>query len=189
MRNSKIDFMKLSKEVSYALRHAPWEYELELGEEGWVEIDQLLYSMNECREWYDLSEQDLHLMIEKSDKKRHEISDGKIRALYGHSLPQRIVKEEKEPPKILYHGTARRFLASIKVDGLLPKGRQYVHLSIDVDTASQVGKRRDNEPTIFEINARKAWGEGIKFYQGNDKVWLADFIPSKYVNEIDSKKM
>lgn len=184
-----IKYLELSKEVSYALRHAPWEYELELDENGWVKIEQLLTSLKENNQWSSVTEEDLNNMIAVSEKKRHEILFGKIRALYGHSLPQRIVKEEKEPPKILYHGTARRFLASIKVDGLLPRGRQYVHLSIDVDTASQVGKRRDNEPTIFEINARQAWDEGIKFYQGNDKVWLADFVPSKYINEIDSKKL
>ena len=33
---------KLSKEVSYALRHAPWEYEFEMDEEGWVNTEQLL---------------------------------------------------------------------------------------------------------------------------------------------------
>ena len=38
MRN----YEKLSKEVSYALRHAPWEYELEMDEEGWVNTEQLL---------------------------------------------------------------------------------------------------------------------------------------------------
>ena len=37
-----MDFVKLSKEVSYALRHAPWEYELELDENGFVPIEQLL---------------------------------------------------------------------------------------------------------------------------------------------------
>ena len=162
---------------------------MELDENGWVEIEQLLTSLGENKQWSSVTEEDLKNMIEGSKKKRHEILLGRIRALYGHSLPQRIVKEEKEPPKILYHGTAKRFLTSIKVNGLLPKGRQYVHLSIDVDTASQVGKRRDNEPTIFVINARQAWDEGIKFYQGNDKVWLADFVPNKYINEIDSKKL
>lgn len=81
----------------------------------------------------------------------------------------------------MYHGTARRFLESIEDKGLLPKGRQYVHLSIDVDTAYQVGKRRDNEPIILEINAKKAWDEGVKFYLGNDKVWLTDNVPSKYI--------
>ena len=33
---------RLSKEISYALRHAPWEYELEMDEEGLVPIAQLL---------------------------------------------------------------------------------------------------------------------------------------------------
>ncbi|WP_196776849.1 RNA 2'-phosphotransferase [Haloechinothrix halophila] len=33
---------KLSKVVSYALRHAPWLYELELDAEGWAPVDQLL---------------------------------------------------------------------------------------------------------------------------------------------------
>ena len=35
-------YEELSKEVSYALRHAPWEYELEMDEEGQVNIEQLL---------------------------------------------------------------------------------------------------------------------------------------------------
>ena len=29
------EYEDLSKEVSYALRHAPWEYELEMDKEGW----------------------------------------------------------------------------------------------------------------------------------------------------------
>ena len=29
-----MDYLNLSKEVSYALRHAPWEYELEPDSEG-----------------------------------------------------------------------------------------------------------------------------------------------------------
>lgn len=177
-----MDYLKLSKEVSYALRHAPWEYELELDDEGWVDINQLLFSLHESKEWQDLSERDLYLMIEKSDKKRHEISGGKIRALYGHSIPQRIVKEVRTPPEILYHGTARRFIEAIKENGLLPQNRQYVHLSIDTETASQVGKRRDDEPRLLRVQAFKAWTEGVKFYLGNDKVWLADVVPSKYIN-------
>jgi len=178
-----MDYQKLSREVSYALRHAPWEYELELDEEGWVDINQLLFSLHECKKWQDLSERDLYIMIEKSEKKRHEISNGRIRALYGHSIPQRILKELKSPPAMLYHGTARRFVNAIKENGLLPQNRQYVHLSIDIDTALQVGKRHDYEPVLLKIQALKAWTEGIKFYIGNDKVWLADTIPGKYISE------
>lgn len=31
------------------------------------------------------------------------------------------------------------------------------------------------------IDAKRAWNEGVKFYLGNEKVWLADAIPGKYI--------
>lgn len=174
----------LSKEVSYALRHAPWEYELEMDEEGWVLVAQLLDALQKAPKWKDVTEADLHEMIETSEKKRHEIKDGKIKAFYGHSVPMKILKEEKMPPDILYHGTPRRFVQSIKEKGLLPQSRQYVHLSQDVETARTVGKRRDDKPCILVIDAKVAWSEGVKFYIGNEKVWLADEVPSQYIRKI-----
>lgn len=183
-----MDDIKLSKEISYALRHAPWEYELEMDEEGWVPVGQLLDSLHRAEKWQNVSEEDLCRVIEKSEKKRHEMKDGKIRAFYGHTIPMKILKEEKMPPDILYHGTARRFLESIREKGLLPQGRQYVHLSQDMETAEIVGKRRDAKPNILVIEAKKAWDSGVKFYIGNEKVWLADQIPFLFVTEIVSKR-
>ena len=177
-----MNFDDLSKEVSYALRHAPWEYELELDEEGWVPVEQLLNALNCNEKWNGIQESDLYSMIQKSEKKRHEIIDGRIRALYGHSIPMKILKEEKNPPDVLYHGTARRFLESIQKEGLLPQNRQYVHLSQDIETAQRVGKRHDSKPCILLIDAKSAWIDGVKFYFGNEKVWLADMIPSKYIS-------
>ncbi|WP_396136430.1 RNA 2'-phosphotransferase [Clostridium sp. SHJSY1] len=174
--------MKLGKEISYALRHAPWEYELELDEGGWVSVEQLLTALKENSKWESITKEDLEYIIKNSDKKRYELVDEKIRALYGHSVPMKILKESQEPPDVLFHGTARRFMESIKNLGLQPKGRQYVHLSADIETAFQVGKRHDNKPVLLMIDAKKAWKDGIKFYLGNDKVWLADYVPSKYIH-------
>jgi putative RNA 2'-phosphotransferase len=176
-----MDVQKLSKEISYALRHAPHEYELELDEHGWVDVEQLLASLHEQAVWSDLKESDLHFMISQSDKKRHEIVDGKIRALYGHSTPKKIIKKEEEPPAVLLHGTPNKFVSLILEKGLIPKGRQYVHLSEELETALQVGKRRDDEPVILKIDAKKAWQDGVKFYHGNEMVWLADRIDAKYI--------
>lgn len=86
------------------------------------------------------------------------------------------------PPKVLYHGTAHRFLKSIEKEGLLPMGRQYVHLSTDIPMAESVGKRRDNNPAILMVDAEKAAKDGIDFYIGNDEVWLCDHMPSKYLH-------
>ena len=90
-----MNYIELSKEISYALRHAPWEYELEINEEGWVQVEQLLDALHKDEKWKKISEKDLITMIEKSEKKRHQILNGKIKAYYGHSIPIRIVKEEK----------------------------------------------------------------------------------------------
>ena len=175
---------ELSKEISYALRHAPWEYELEMNEEGWVPVEQLLDALHRTDQWSNICEADLHEMIEKSEKKRHELVGGKIRAFYGHSMPMKILKKDKMPPNVLYHGTARRFVESISKNGLLPQSRQYVHLSQDIETAENVGKRHDDKPCILIIDAKTAWNDGIKFYFGNEKVWLADTIPSRYIRKM-----
>ena len=176
-----MNYDKLSKEVSYALRHAPWEYELEMDEEGWVLLKQLLDALNSCSEWKDITQDDVIDMIESSEKRRHEILNGRIRAYYGHSVPNKILKKEMNPPEILYHGTSKRFLAAIKEKGLLPQGRNYVHLSQDIETAIQVGKRRGEHPVILTIQAQQAYTDDIKFYLGNEKVWLADSVPTQYI--------
>ena len=80
----------LSKEISYALRHAPWEYELELDENGFVDVQQLIDSLREDKKWQFVTIDDILKSMELSDKKRFEIKDGKIRALYGHSIPQKL---------------------------------------------------------------------------------------------------
>lgn len=178
-----MDDRALSKEISYALRHAPWEYELEMDEEGAVYVIQLLDALHKSARWKNVTENDFLRIIAQSEKKRFEIKDGKIWAYYGHSIPMKIVKEKQTPPDILYHGTARRFLDSIMERGLLPQNRQYVHLSQDVETAMSVGKRRDGKPCILVIDAKTAWADGLGFYLGNEKVWLADVVPARYIRE------
>ncbi|WP_020614906.1 RNA 2'-phosphotransferase [Paenibacillus daejeonensis] len=176
-----MDYSKLSKEVSYALRHAPWAYELELDTEGWVPVEQLLSALNEEKQWDGVQQEDLVLMIERSDKKRHELLNGKIRALYGHSVPEKISKTPEAPPPVLYHGTARRLIERIRADGLKPMNRQYVHLSSDIQTAVTVGKRKDDSPIILQVDAARAWAEGVAFYRGNHMIWLADAVSPAYL--------
>lgn len=183
---NELDYIKLNKEISYALRHAPWEYQLELDNEGWVPVSQLIDALNQNIEWKDVTEQDIQNIINKFDKKRFEINENKIRALYGHSVPFKIEKTPIKPPDILYHGTTNEAYKRIIVNGLLPQSRQYVHLSLTMDVAKQVGLRRCKEPVILVVNAGKAYKEKIKFYKGNEFVWLADKIPPKYITLIDN---
>ena len=141
-----MDKSNLSKTVSHALRHEPWVYELELDEEGWVEVSSLIDSLREgWEDWSDLAEDDLIRMIESSEKRRHEILNGRIRAIYGHSIPQRLSRTPSSPPAILFHGTSPDSIESIRNDGLKPMNRQNVHLSVDEATAKEVGRRKSKE--------------------------------------------
>lgn len=176
---------EISKAVSHALRHEPWLYELELDAEGWVDVDALLRALRNIRaEWTHLSTADLAEVIGSSPKKRHELIDGKVRALYGHSLPGLISKKEALPPETLFHGTSPAALNAIRDGGLLPMGRQYVHLSPNLDVARAVGLRKSRSPQILSIDTRSAIEGGVCFYYGNEHVWLSGAIPHNFI-EVD----
>jgi putative RNA 2'-phosphotransferase len=176
----------LSRAVSHALRHEPWLYELELDKEGWAPVDQLLEALHEKGgEWGSVDRSSLERMLAAAAKRRHQLDDDRIRALYGHSLVGRIQKHRAVPPLRLFHGTAPQTWAVIKADGLLPMGRQFVHLSVDRETATSVGRRKSARPIILVVDAAAAASAGVAFYEGNDLVWLADRVPARFITAIE----
>jgi putative RNA 2'-phosphotransferase len=120
-------------------------------------------------------------MIRTAEKRRHEIAGGRIRAIYGHSIPGKLKRIAASPPDTLFHGTSLQALASIETHGLKPMQRQYVHLSVDEATAIEVGKRKSKAAIMLRVAARKACAAGVAFYAGNDKVWLADEVPPQFI--------
>lgn len=184
-RNERLDHRSsvfISKKMSYCLRHNPGKYGLQLDEYGYVDLRQFLNAMNRVHHFQPkLTEMTIRQIMRGAKKQRFKIKDGRICALYGHSIPGVIKRQEKFPPAVLYHGTAHRFLASIEKEGLLPMGRQYVHLSADPVSAQAVGRRRDQQPVILKIDAQRAAHDGLKFYYANDQVWLTDQVPPKYL--------
>lgn len=167
--------------VSHALRHEPWRYELEPDEAGWVAVQWLVEALRLEPGWSLLTVGDVEAMVADASKRRHEIRDGQIRALYGHSLPGRVDRVSAAPPAELFHGTSPAAAETIRVEGLRPMGRQYVHLSVDRDTARAVGVRKAPEPVILVVAARAAAEAGVAFYVGNDRVWLVDEVPARFV--------
>lgn len=119
-----------------------------------------------------------------SSKQRHEIVDDRIRARYGHSVPGRMVGTEVAPPERLFHGTSPTAWSLIAVEGLRPMGRQYVHLSFDEATAHQVGKRKTPAPVLLAVHAGEAHRAGIRFWRGNDAVWLTKQVPPRFLTQV-----
>ncbi len=172
--------VKISKFLSLVLRHRPDKIGLRLDEGGWAGVDELLAAAN--RAGVPLTRGRLQQVVEQNDKQRFAFSPdgGKIRASQGHSISVDLGLESLEPPPVLYHGTATRFLDSIRQKGLLPGNRTLVHLSSDAGTATKVGQRH-GKPVVLEVASGQMHADGYKFYRSANGVWLTNQVPAKYL--------
>lgn len=168
--------LETSKYMSYLLRHNPGD--LEMDRHGFVDLDQLLKKL---RERYQIKRESIVEIVEKSDRKRFEIVENKIRALYGHTIPVKLELEEDRAIKVLYHGTTKDAASKILEVGLKPMKRRWVHLSPTVDIAIEVGLRRMAKPLVLEIDAEAARKDGVRFYKATDKVYICSYLAPKYI--------
>lgn len=176
----KPNLEKFSKFLSYVLRHQPDSIGIVLDREGWTDIASLLVAANTAG--MPLTRDVLDRVVQDSDKQRFAISnDGMaIRANQGHSTQHVDLHFTPcEPPALLYHGTAERFLPAIQAQGLIAGQRHYVHLSADPATAELVG-RRHGQPVILAIRAGEMHAKGLTFSQADNGVWLTRHVPPEF---------
>jgi putative RNA 2'-phosphotransferase len=174
------NLVRLSKWMSLVLRHDPAKFGVVLDEAGWTRVDDLIAAA--ARAGVPLDDATLRRAVAENDKQRFALSgDGAmIRASQGHSVQVELGLEPVEPPPVLFHGTATRFLDSIRRDGLVPGSRRHVHLSADADTATTVGARH-GRPAVLRIDAARMHAGGHLFFRSANGVWLTDAVPAEYL--------
>lgn len=175
MSRGKDARVRASKHLSYVLRHAPESIGLVLDERGWVAVDRLLAALAEAGK--PLGRDELTQIVAESDKQRFAFDERaeRIRARQGHSVDVDLGYAERVPPELLYHGTATRFLAAIRAQGLQKGERHHVHLSADAQTAHTVGQRH-GKPVVLEVEALRLHASGAAFYLSDNGVWLVDSV-------------
>jgi len=166
-----------ARTLTYALRHKPSEFGLNMQTGGWVPVEQVLNSL-------DLKYGELELIILTDNKGRFSLSPDKtlVRANQGHSINIDLQLDEVEPPEILYHGTVEKYMKWILADGLRKMSRHHVHLSGDIETAEQVASRRKTDNVILKVKAHDMWEQGHKFYLSDNGVWLTDHVPPEFLS-------
>ena len=170
---------KISKSLSYWLRHRPEKIGIVLNDGGWTDVKiliekaskELIFDFNELKE-----------VVQNCDKQRFSFSEDfcNIRASQGHTIKVKLAFKEIAAPPVLYHGTVDKFIESIKKSGLIPGKRHHVHLSKDIETATKVGARR-GKPIILEIDAKSMQDSGFTFYISDNGVYLIDSVPKRYI--------
>ncbi|MDE6523229.1 MAG: RNA 2'-phosphotransferase [Muribaculaceae bacterium] len=161
-----------SKQLAYLLRHDR-NYDFEIG--GWRELTDL------CQR-YSFTTEDIVDIVSNDSKGRFEFNPDKtkVRALYGHSVKIDLLLRQQEPPLRLYHGTALKYVESIRNNGLISKSRQYVHLTEDKYLAIMTGSRH-GQAVLLEINSLAMFNDGYNFYHTNNGTWLTAEVPIQYI--------
>jgi putative RNA 2'-phosphotransferase len=174
-----VDIVRISKRLSYVLRHSPGSAGLRLDAGAWAPVDEVLRSLA-------LDRSTLDAVVARNNKRRFIVETGpdgveRIRANQGHSVPVELDLVPVEPPPVLYHGTSAAALPAIRAEGLRRMRRHHVHLSADLATARAVGSRRRTAVAVLEVDAAAMAADGHLFYRSANGVWLTDAVPPRYL--------
>ncbi len=171
---------EIGRFICLLLRHKPEAAGLTLDRHGWAEINDLLAALSQK---HPISRANLDEIVQTDGKGRYAISpDGmRIRACQGHSINVDVQMEEVVPPAILYHGSAAKYADGIAREGLLPRSRNYVHLSRDIETARAVGARH-GAPIIYTVDAAAMSRDGYRFLLSENGVYQCKEVPAKYLS-------
>ena len=107
-----------SRRLSYILRHHPESIGIKLDEHAYGDVQKILEALN-------ITIEDLDMIVREDEKQRYSYNGDhtRIRANQGHSIPVNVDLKEVQPPDVLYHGTATRFVPSILEEGILSQTR------------------------------------------------------------------
>lgn len=169
----------VSKFLSFILRHGCEKYGLSLDKYGFADFESVLKILKD--RFAEIEKEDLNYIVENDPKMRFQIKDGKVRARYGHSVDVEPLEEFCEVGDVLFHGTSPASLDSILKEGLKPQGRKFVHLSLNVKDALEVGRRKDPQPVILKIDVKKAKDRGLLFWKEGSVVLMKE-VPAKYIS-------
>ncbi|XP_013776797.1 tRNA 2'-phosphotransferase 1-like [Limulus polyphemus] len=195
-RNEDKD-IRLSKSLSWLLRHGAEKEGLKLEYGGFASVDKLL----SFPQFSSITVEDVKRVVEYNDKKRFalryhpETGELQIRANQGHSVK---VDEEglvvplkaEDCPNMIVHGTYFKNWPKIKVDGLSRMKRNHIHFAVGMPGENGVisGMRTNCEIFIL-IDVVKAIDDGFKFFQSENNVILSPgdkngYLKPKYFKEV-----
>ncbi|XP_056646483.1 tRNA 2'-phosphotransferase 1 [Diorhabda sublineata] len=171
--------IRLSKTLSWLLRHGAVKEGLNIKSDGFISVVQLLEHKN-LNGKYNLV--DIERVVETDSKKRFSLRNNKgvleICANQGHSINivddlNLSIIDYKEDVNII-HGTYYRYWKFIKKQGLNRMKRNHIHfaLGLPYDVTVTSGIRKDTEIFIY-INLRLAISDNLKFYRSANNVILS----------------
>ncbi|VDC03338.1 unnamed protein product [Peniophora sp. CBMAI 1063] len=179
--------VRLSKTLSWLLRHGAQSVGLFMRPDGYVRVDDLL-ATPQLRD-QDLALPKLQKMVAENAKQRFKLvqepaPDGGpdvwwIRAAQGHSLA--TVKLDDLKPiltasdvPMAVHGTNQQAWKAISEQGLSKMKRNHIHLAQGVPSDGVISGMRNSAQVLIYIDLERALADGLKFYLSDNGVILSE---------------
>ncbi|WP_237558718.1 RNA 2'-phosphotransferase [Candidatus Methanodesulfokora washburnensis] len=180
MKNSRME--RLSKLLSYILRHNPSSVGMTLDNKGFssITVEELARRIATRRGYEWVRPEHIVEVVEIDEKGRFEIKDGRIRATYGHSIDVEAGTPTKDV-EILYHGTTLRAWKMIRDQGIKPGKRRYAHLSSSIEDALSMARRHGRDVVILKIDAKAMINDGFEVRKAGKGIYLVKEVPPKYI--------
>lgn len=192
------EIVRISKFLSYVLRHGTDERRLKIDKEAYVLLDDVM----KLPEMKNVSVNDVKYVVHNNDKKRYTLIEKTnnydkklyIRANQGHCKEvgdkindSLLLTKMTTHIPVCVHGTNKKSWEIIKTAGLSPMARKYIHLASGLPHDNSVisGMRRSAKVIIY-IDMEKALTRGKTFYLSTNGVILCpDTLEPDLFNRID----
>jgi len=189
--------VKLSKNLSYLLRHGAEKEGFKMTSGGFLLVKHILRHPK----YSGFTEMDIRQVVENNDKQRfaletNEQGDLMIRANQGHTITVEnldLVEVDPAEVPVAIHGTYERNMKAIKEKGLSRMKRQHIHMAVDLPGESGViSGMRQSCDYLVHIDVSAATEAGLKFYQSANNVILcagneSGFIEPRYFKKITKR--
>ncbi|KAI0825770.1 KptA family-domain-containing protein [Irpex lacteus] len=200
--------VRLSKTVTWVLRHGAASEGLKMRKDGYIRVDDLL----KIPKLQGLDFSGLQKVVQDDKKGRfHLISESSseegseptsvwwIRANQGHSI--KTVEVEVTPIKspadipsgIAVHGTNRQAWEKIKHEGLSKMKRNHIHLAQGLPGTGVLSGMRQSSSVFIYVDVEKALQAGLNFYLSSNGVVLSEgdsrgFIDPRFFQRVTDAK-
>ncbi|XP_011299066.1 tRNA 2'-phosphotransferase 1 isoform X2 [Fopius arisanus] len=172
-KKKQLEDVRISKRLSYLLRHGAVQEGLHINPDGFVPLRELLEKLPEC------TIVDIRRIVSTNSKGRFTLVESEdegpqIKANQGHSLAsvnRLSLKEVSNPNFEIIHGTSFANWAQIKCRGLSRMRRNHIHFSKDYSKSS---------------------ADGIKFFESENGVVLSPgdacgVIETRYFSRVSTR--
>jgi putative RNA 2'-phosphotransferase len=180
----------LGRTLAGVLRHFPKRYGLDMDVHGWVDLRDLVTAIQiRHKKFRFLKPHHIIALIQTDPKGRYQFDEGRVRATYGHSIELDLDLPTENIPPVLYYPTTEEECSILLEIGLRPSDRQWVHLSDTLESATEAGKVRTENPVILKVDAERARKDGVVIKKAGKFVYITKEVPPEYLERLEATEV